>query len=162
MSSLSIIVATDSNNGIGIANTLPWHLPEDLAHFKRTTSGHAIIMGRKTFESIGRPLPQRRNIVISRNPEWKHDGVEIYSSLEAAQAQVQSDNAFIIGGAEIYAQALQLASKLIVTQIHASYECDAFFPKIDPSHWIETKRERHTSAHQQLAFDVVEYQKMVK
>ena len=85
MSSLTIIVATDQHAGIGINNTLPWHLPEDLAHFKRTTSGHPIIMGRKTFESIGRPLPNRRNIVISRNATWQHEGTEVFPSLEAAQ-----------------------------------------------------------------------------
>jgi len=114
-SRLTIIVATDARNGIGINNTLPWHLPEDLAHFKRTTSGHPIIMGRKTFESIGRPLPARRNIVITRNPDWRHDGVESVSSLAAAAALVGDAEAFIIGGAEIYAAAQPLTQRLIVT-----------------------------------------------
>jgi dihydrofolate reductase len=92
-SRLSIIVATDANRGIGINNTLPWHLPEDLAHFKRTTTGHPIIMGRKTFDSIGRPLPNRRNIVITRNPQWSHPGVESVGSVAAAAA-AQSNRRF--------------------------------------------------------------------
>src|SRR3954447_15722788 len=99
---LTLIVATDRLRGIGINNTLPWRLPEDLAHFKRTTSGHPIIMGRKTFDSIGRPLPNRRSIVITRNPEWRHEGVEAVNSLDAAIALVGSGDAFVIGGAQIF------------------------------------------------------------
>src|SRR5579864_9550221 len=126
---LSIIVATDANHGIGINNTLPWHLPEDLAHFKRTTTGHPIIMGRKTFDSIGRPLPNRRNIVITRNPQWQHAGVESAGSIAAAAALVHDSGAeaFIIGGAQVYAEALPLAERLIVTEIAKSFDCDAFF-----------------------------------
>src|SRR5450830_2002988 len=114
---LCVIVATDSKHGIGIDNTLPWRLPEGLAHFKRTTSGHPILMGRKTFDSIGRPLPNRRNIVISRNPDWSHAGVERVASLQEAAALVAGEDAFIIGGAQIYAEALALATRLIVTEI---------------------------------------------
>jgi dihydrofolate reductase len=160
MSSLSIIVATDLQRGIGIDNTLPWHLPEDLAHFKRTTSGRAIIMGRKTFESIGRPLPNRRNIVISRNPEWTHNGVEVAASLDEAKALVKDEDAFIIGGGQIYEQALNLAGRIIVTEIQSSFDCDAFFPKIDFDEWREVKREPQTSASNQLRFDLVEYRKI--
>ena len=118
MSFLSIIVATDKQGGIGINNSLPWHLPEDLAHFKRTTSGHAIIMGRKTFDSIGRALPNRRNIVVTRNSDWKHDGVEAVTSLLSAQEIVKDDHAFIIGGAQIYQQALSIADQLIVWTVY--------------------------------------------
>ena len=146
--SLSIIVATDSAQGIGINNTLPWHLPEDLAHFKRTTSGHPIIMGRKTFDSIGRPLPNRRNIVISRNSAWQHEGVESVGSLEQAAALVAGSDAFIIGGAQIYAQSLPLANRLIVTEIAKSFDCDAFFPAIDPLLWREVSREKHQAKTQ--------------
>ncbi len=145
---LSLIVATDRNNGIGIDNTLPWRLPEDLAFFKRTTSGHPIIMGRKTFDSIGRPLPNRRNIVVTRNPGWTHEGVESAGSLEAA-VRLAGDGdgeVFVIGGAQIYVDAIKLADQLIVTEIDAAYDCDAFFPAIDPAVWIEVARERHHSA----------------
>lgn len=143
--SISIIVATDSHNGIGIKNTLPWHLPEDLAHFKQTTLKHPIIMGRKTFDSIGRPLPGRRNIVITRNPEWQHEGVETALSLEEAIDLAQGTHAFIIGGAQIYAQALPLADRLIITRIDKQFDCDAFFPDISPDTWLELVRETHHS-----------------
>ena len=147
MTILTIIVAADDHNGIGINNTLPWHLPEDLAHFKRLTSGHAIIMGRKTFESIGRPLPNRRNIVISRNAEWQHDGVERAGSLEEARALVAGDGqAYIIGGAQVYQQALPLVDQVVLTRIERTYDCDAFFPQLPPEQWMETEREEHMSA----------------
>lgn len=147
MTILTIIVATDASNGIGINNTLPWHLPEDLAHFKRLTSGHPIIMGRKTFDSIGRPLPNRRNIVISRNAEWRHEGVERVGSLEEARALVGSvDQAFVIGGAQVYQQALPLVDKLVITRIGRTYECDAFFPALPDGVWQEAGREEHVSA----------------
>ncbi|QJQ04539.1 dihydrofolate reductase [Undibacterium piscinae] len=159
MSSLTIIVATDIKNGIGIQNKLPWHLPEDLAHFKRTTSGHAILMGRKTFESIGRPLPNRRNIVISRDPEWQHTGVETANSLAAAQALLGDENAYIIGGAQIYQQALALADRLIVTEIDREFACDAFFPEIKQQDWEEVAREKHFSEANQLNYAFVTYKK---
>ncbi|MBA5687817.1 dihydrofolate reductase [Rugamonas apoptosis] len=146
MSQLNIIVAMDAQRGIGIANTLPWRLPEDLAHFKRLTTGHPILMGRKTFESIGRPLPGRRNIVITRNGDWRHDGVETAASLEAAVALVQDAPAYIIGGAEIYGQALALADQLDLTCINQTFACDAFFPAIAQDAWVETAREAHVSA----------------
>jgi len=147
MTNLTIIVATDSSNGIGINNTLPWHLPEDLAHFKRLTSGHPIIMGRKTFDSIGRALPNRRNIVISRNAEWQHEGVERAPSLQDALAMVSGvDDAFIIGGGQIFEQALPLVGKLVITRIAQKYECDAFFPELPDGEWKEVAREEHVSA----------------
>jgi dihydrofolate reductase len=136
MTNLTIIVATDSSNGIGINNTLPWHLPEDLAHFKRLTSGHPIIMGR-------------RNIVISRNPHWRHDGVERVGSLQEAQALVADaagGEAFVIGGAQVYQQALPLVDKLVITRIGRTYECDAFFPELAAGQWRESAREEHVSA----------------
>ena len=146
MSQLTIIVATDAQRGIGINNTLPWKLPEDLAHFKRLTTGNPIIMGRKTFDSIGRPLPNRRNIVITRNADWRHDGVETVGSVEAAVTLLAGAPGFIIGGAEIYKQSLPLADQLIITEIAHTYDCDAFFPELDADVWRETAREAHTSA----------------
>lgn len=156
---LSLIVATDRNNGIGIDNTLPWRLPEDLAFFKRTTSGHQIIMGRKTFDSIGRPLPNRRNIVVTRNPGWTHEGVERTGSLEEAVQLAGDGDVFVIGGAQIYVDAIKVADQLIVTEIDAVYNCDAFFPAIDPAVWVETSRERHHSATNGWDYSFVIYQR---
>jgi dihydrofolate reductase len=145
MTQLTLIVAMDAQRGIGINNTLPWHLPEDLAHFKRLTTGHPIIMGRKTFDSIGRPLPNRRNIVITRNAQWQHEGVEAVTSVEAALALVGLDKAFVIGGAQIFDQALPLADSIIVTEIGQTYACDTFFPVLEAADWQETAREQHHS-----------------
>jgi dihydrofolate reductase len=155
MTQLSIIVAMDSQRGIGIDNTLPWKLPEDMAHFKRLTTGHPIVMGRKTFDSIGRPLPGRRNIVVTRNPDWRHDGVETASSVEAAVALVAGQPAFIIGGADIYAQAMAVADQLIVTEVKKTYNCDAFFPPIDPLQWRESEREELSSPSADLQYAFV-------
>jgi dihydrofolate reductase len=156
---LTLIVATDRHRGIGIRNTLPWRLPEDLAFFKRTTSGHPIIMGRKTFDSIGRPLPNRRNIVVTRNPDWSHAGVEAVSSLQQAATLAGEGEAFVIGGAQIYAEALPQAERLIVTEIGADFECDAYFPELDASQWVETSRETQHSAENNFDYAFVIYQR---
>jgi dihydrofolate reductase len=160
MTKLSIIVAYDAQRGIGINNTLPWHLPGDLPRFKSITTGHAIIMGRKTFESIGRPLPNRRNIVLTRNSQWKKEGVEIAPSLPAALELIHDAQAFVIGGADIYAQALPLCSQLLVTEIHHTFECDAFFPAIDNKHWQEIERATHYSEQNAFEYAFVTYQKI--
>jgi dihydrofolate reductase len=145
---LTIVVALDANNGIGVDNQLPWRLPEDLAHFKRTTMGHPIIMGRKTFDSIGRALPNRRNIVITHNRDWQHEGVDVVHSLEDALALVKDVPACIIGGSQIFAEALPLTGRLVVTHIDKVFECDTFFPEIDPRQWKEVAREtRHSEAN---------------
>jgi dihydrofolate reductase len=157
---LTIVVAIDANNGIGINNQLPWHLPEDLAHFKRTTSGHPIIMGRKTFDSIGRPLPNRRNIVITRNAGWQHDGVEAVTSIEAAKALVGDAPAFIIGGGQIFADTLAETERLIVTHIDKAFDCDAFFPAIDPAQWKEVAREAHHSDAGGFDFAYITYDRV--
>ena len=157
--SLSLIVATDRNNGIGINNTLPWRLPEDLAFFKRTTSGHAIIMGRKTFDSIGRPLPNRRNIVVTRNPDWTHEGVQRAGSLDEAVRLAGDGEVFVIGGAQIYIDAIKVADKLIVTEIDANFDCDAFFPAIDPAVWHAVSRESHHSADNGWDYSFVIHQR---
>ena len=156
---LSLIVATERRRGIGIRNTLPWRLPEDLAFFKRTTTGHTIIMGRKTFDSIGRPLPNRRNIVVTRNPDWSHPGVETAGSLQDAVSMAGDGEAFVIGGAQIYIESLPLASKLIVTEIDADIECDAFFPAIDPAVWAQVSREVHHSDSAGLDYAFAIYQR---
>ena len=157
---LTLIVATDRARGIGIENRLPWRLPEDLVHFKRTTIGHPIIMGRKTFESIGRPLPGRRNIVVSRNPAWQHEGVECVASVDAAIAVAPATEAFVIGGAQIYAETLARATRLIVTEIDRVFDCDAFFPAIDPNLWRESARQAYYSEHNECAYAFVTYQRI--
>lgn len=159
MNNLTIIVAMDAQRGIGINNSLPWRLPQDLAHFKRLTTGHPIIMGRKTFDSIGRPLPNRRNIVITRNAGWRHDGVEAVGSVQAAVALLQQEPAFIIGGAEIYRQALPLTDTLVITEIGQTFQCDAFFPALDSNTWQETERLPASSDETGLQYDFVTYRR---
>jgi dihydrofolate reductase len=142
---LSLIAAVAANSVIGSDNALPWRLPEDLKRFKALTLGHPVIMGRKTYESIGRPLPGRRNIVISRNTAYMADGCETASSLEAAIAACNgtTDEVFVIGGAQIYAEALPLAKRLYLTEICRAFQGDARFPAISRGGWAETAREKH-------------------
>lgn len=126
---LTLIAAMGNNRVIGNQGKIPWHLPEDMAHFKENTLGHAIIMGRKTFDSIGKALPGRKNIVISRNSSWKKEGVIMAHSLEEALSLCHSDNeVFIIGGAEIYTQAYPQAHRLLLTFIEHDFDGDTFFP----------------------------------
>lgn len=140
---ISIIVAIAENNVIGDNNQLIWHIPEDLKRFKALTMGHHIIMGRKTWESIGRALPGRISIVISRNPNYLAPGAIVVTSLEDALAKAQSDNeVFIIGGAQIYEQALPLANKLYLTQVHKAFEGDVSFPEIDKNIWKQVSSEK--------------------
>ena len=160
MKHLTLVVAVDEKRGIGIDNKLPWHLPEDLAHFKRTTMGHPIIMGRKTFDSIGRPLPNRRNIVITRNPEWKRDGVEAVPSLEAALALVGGTPSCIIGGGQIFAEALPIADRMVMTEIAKTFACDAFFPEFDKGKWKEVARETHHSESNGFDYAYVTYERL--
>ncbi|MCG5262625.1 dihydrofolate reductase [Cupriavidus gilardii] len=160
MTLLTLIVARARNGVIGRDNTLPWRLPEDLAHFKRTTMGAPVIMGRKTWESIGRPLPGRRNIVVSRNPELRLEGAEIAPSLEdALRLCVGVEQVFLIGGAQLYAEALPSADRLIVTEIDADFDGDAHFPDIDPQRWIATERERHHSEANGFDYAFVTYER---
>ena len=150
---LALIVAAAENGVIGRDNKLPWHLPEDLGYFKRVTMGKPIVMGRKTYESIGRPLPGRTNIVITRNPEWQAEGVRALPDLEAALALAEeialidgAEELMVIGGAEIYAAALPLAERLYLTRVHADVPGDAWLPDIDWSQWQELGRERHSAS----------------
>jgi dihydrofolate reductase len=158
MTHITLVVAIDAQRGIGVDNKLPWHLPEDLAHFKRVTLGHPIIMGRKTFDSIGRPLPKRRNIVVTRNRDWRHEGVDSVASLAGAIALVGDEPASIIGGAQVFTEAMQIADRMIVTHIDSVYRCDTFFPEIDPAAWTVTAREDHRSADG-VAFSFVTYER---
>ena len=138
---LSIIVAVAENNVIGRNNSLIWHITEDLKYFKRITSGHTIIMGRKTFESIGKPLPNRTNVVISRNVGFNPEGCIVASSLSEAIARTNPDEEnFVIGGGSIYCEAIGIADKLYLTKVHCSYEGDTFSPEIGDE-WKEISRE---------------------
>lgn len=146
---LSIIVATDEENGIGKDNQLMWHLPKDLKFFKNTTSGYTVIMGRKTFDSIGKPLPKRRNIVITRQKNLNINGVEIFNTLaDALEACADEEEVFVVGGGEIYNQALPLAHKLYQTKVHHTFNADTFFPEINPSEWNMISREDHVKDEQ--------------
>ena len=145
---LAIIVAQAKNRVIGVNNKLPWHLPEDLRYFKQVTMGKPIIMGRKTFDSIGRPLPGRTNIVITRQEDYKPANVEVVNSLDAAIEMAESialingiDEAMVIGGAQIYAEALDKAQRLYLTEVDADINGDAWFPDFDRSAWQEVGRE---------------------
>lgn len=147
------MVAMASNGVIGRDNGLPWHLPEDLRYFKRTTLGKPVIMGRKTFDSIGRPLPGRPNIVISRRPDWSAAGVtvadSVASALERAQALAaasSADELVVIGGAQLYAATLPLADRLYVTEVHAAIAGDTRFPPMNPARWREVSREEHAAS----------------
>jgi dihydrofolate reductase len=139
---ISLIVAMDEQRGIGINNRLPWHLSADLRMFKALTMGHHLIMGRKTFQSIGRALPGRRTIVVTRNPAYHPDGAVTAISLEDALALALEEGeteVFIVGGSEIFVQALPLADRIYLTQVHASTGADVFFPAYDPEDWTETR-----------------------
>ena len=144
MSSLTLIVAVADNGIIGKDGKLPWKIPEDLRFFKQTTMGHAIIMGRKTWDEVGKPLPGRRNIVVSRKPDLRLEGAEITSSLEdaIALAKKTDDDPFVIGGAAIFAAAIPLASKILLTEVHQSPDGDTTFPSFDRSAWRETARRK--------------------
>lgn len=148
---LSAIAAMDENRTIGYKNRLPWHLPADLKHFKMLTSHHPILMGRKTFESIGKPLPNRTNIILTRDNQYHAPDCIVVTALdqalEAAQ-QTQTDEIFIIGGAEIYQQLLPHIQRLYLTIVHHSFTGDAFFPELNPHHWQEISREKHLSDEQ--------------
>ncbi len=148
MPTFSLISAVARNRVIGINNTLPWRLPEDLQHFKRLTLGHHIVMGRKTFESLGRPLPGRISVVISRDPNYAlPEGCLLAGSIETALHLCGEDSeVFCIGGAQLYAQALPLADRLYLTEIEADFDGDAWFPAFDRAAWRETVREAHTGA----------------
>ena len=145
MTTISLVAAMAHNRIIGKDNDMPWHMPADLAHFKKVTLGKPVIMGRKTFESIGRPLPGRKNIVITRNSQWKHEGVEVVTSPEQALLLVNNvEEVMIIGGGNIYQQFLPMADRLYLTFIDLEVEGDTQFPDWnDDSVWIEVEKLRN-------------------
>ncbi len=171
LSATEKVVIPKGKATIGINNTLPWHLPEDLKHFKRITNGHPIIMGRKTFDSIGRALPGRTNIVISRNSSWQHDGCLATTSLDDAINLAKKENSteiFIIGGAQIYAEAMSKTDRLYLTELNLVVQGDAFFPPFDTEkEWKEIERHCHrikspldTTPPPKIDFDFVIYERI--
>ena len=139
---ISLIVAMASNRAIGLDGQMPWHLSADLKHFKQVTMGAPIIMGRKTFDAIGRPLPGRRNLVVSRNPDYSPSGCEVFADINSAlQACADLDEVFIIGGATLYQALLPYADYLYLTEIHQTFEADTLFPDFDRQVWQEVARQ---------------------
>jgi len=159
---LTLVVAYARNRVIGRDNALPWKLPGDLAHFKRTTLGHPIVMGRKTWESLGRPLPGRRNIVISRDAAYAATGAEVVSSLPAALAACADvAQVCVIGGAQIYAAALPLADRIVATEVQADVQGDAWFPELPADEWREVARQGQPGENG-YEYDFVEYARQAR
>ena len=156
MKNLSIIVAMAENNVIGINNTLPWHLPEDLKRFRALTTGHHIIMGRKTYESLGRLLPGRTTVIVTRNKTYRVDGAVIANSLESAVALCKNDDEpFLIGGAELYTAGIAMANKLYLTKVNTTVKGDAFFPNFQAKDWELIEKKDH------IAMSGLEYSDLI-
>jgi dihydrofolate reductase len=154
MTRITIIAAVGRNGVIGRDGRMPWHLPDDFAHFKAATLGHALVMGRRTFESIGRALPGRRTIVITRDPGWHHSDVEVAHSFEEALSLAGvADEVFVAGGSEVYAAALPFAQRMLLTEVDAEPEGDIHFPDVDRRQWRETSRDPRDG------FDIVTYER---
>ncbi len=160
---ISLIVAMDRGRVIGKDNGLPWRLPADLRHFKRNTVGKAIVMGRKTWESIGRPLPRRHNIIVTSNTDYVAEGCTVVHSFEQAIAAASdAEEVVVIGGATLYREALPLASRIYLTEVHARVEGDTFFPEVDWEGWKEVQREsRAADEKNPLAMDFVLLERVV-
>lgn len=143
--SVTILAAVARNGVIGTGGQLPWKLSADLQRVKRLTMGHVLVMGRRTYESIGRPLPGRSTVVVTRQRDWAATGVEVATSVEQAlrRAAAMDDDVFVFGGADIYAQALAYADRMEITHVHASPDGDTFFPEVDWSQWQERARQTH-------------------
>ena len=160
---VSVIVAVGENNEVGYMNSLLWHLPADLKRFRELTTGHTIVMGRKTFESLPNgPLPNRRNVVISGNPHFTHPDCLVFSSVDEALIKLSGEKeVYFIGGSQIYCQVLPYATMLYLTRVHASFpEADTFFPKIDRTKWMKRCEEAHSSDEKnKYSFTFYEYNK---
>ncbi|MCA9523688.1 MAG: dihydrofolate reductase [Myxococcales bacterium] len=159
---VTLIAAVARNGAIGKGNDLPWHIPEDLRHFKRTTRGCPVVMGRRTYESVGEPLPRRRNVVISRRPDFRAPGCDVFTSLEAALTALADEaEVFVVGGTGIYRAALPYAARMIITHIDASFDADTFFPDVDWSAWSMTEERRFEATDERpLAFSFVTYERV--
>ena len=159
VSKLTLIAAIDENSVLGKDNQLIWHLPEDLKRFKLLTTGHAIIMGRKTFESLPKALPNRHNIVVTRNQNYSKEGITVCNSLEEAiECAKDDEQPYVIGGGQIYEQAIGLADVIELTRIHSQFEGDVFFPEIDLKKWSVEKEDR--MSHPDFEFSFFTYTKI--
>lgn len=158
---ISLIVAMGKNRVIGKDNQMPWHLPADLAYFKKVTTGHPIIMGRKTFQSIGRPLPNRENIILTRDKMFKHDNCTIINCVEEALALAASKDIFVIGGAEIYEQFLPFAKKIYITQIHENFSGDTFFPKLTKEWQLQSSQLHSKDEKNKYDYEFQLFEKLV-
>ena len=162
---ITIIAAIGANNELGKDNDLIWYLPADLKRFKKVTTGHTIIMGRNTFESIGKPLPNRRSIIITRNTSYKKEGCDVVHSLEDAIKLIKDqDNAFIIGGAQIYHEAIEknLVDQLDITEVHQDFNADVYFPSIDKATWEEVSRVSFTPDEKnRYNYSFLSYKKLI-
>ncbi|UCZ52556.1 dihydrofolate reductase [Bacillus shivajii] len=158
---ISMIAAMGENRAIGKDGDMPWHLPNDLKYFKAVTSGHPVLMGRKTFESIGRPLPKRRNLVLTRSTDFHVDDVEVIHAFEDVKPLVdEAEEFFVIGGATIYEQLMPIADRLYITWIHETFEADTFFPKIDESIWkVVSSQEGTIDEKNKFAHTFVVYER---
>ena len=156
---LSAIVAMATNRCIGRDNTLPWRLPADLKRFKQLTMGHTLIMGRKTYESIGRPLPGRTTLVVTRQRDYAPEGVQVAHSLEQALELARGDEVFIAGGADLYRQAMEHVRRLYLTRIGRDYEGDTFFPELDLSGWRLLAEEHHPATATEPPFSFLTYER---
>lgn len=156
---ISAIVAMATNRCIGRNNTLPWRLPADLKRFKQLTMGHTLIMGRKTYESIGRPLPGRTMIVVTRQRDYAPEGVQVAHSLEQALELARGDEVFIAGGADLYRQAMERVRRLYLTRIDRDYEGDTFFPELDLSGWRLVAEEHHPATATEPPFSFLTYER---
>jgi len=154
-----LVAAVAANGIIGAKGRLPWHIPEELKHFKRLTLGHPVIMGRRTWESLKGPLPQRENIVVTRTPGYEAPGAAVANSLDAALALCAGESvAFVIGGTQLFEESMPLAAGMVLTEIHRDYAGDTWFPKWDRAQWRESQREPHTAADG-TKFDFVLYER---
>ena len=158
--SLTLVAALAKNRAIGINGAMPWHLPTELAHFKKITMGKPILMGRRTWESIGRPLPGRQNIVLTRSAGFQAEGCDVVASLEEALAVAEGDEVMVIGGGELYHLALPLAGKMILTLIDLEPEADTWFPKWDERQWQQTEEQRfEVDENNKLAYRIVKFKR---
>src|SRR5690606_33556446 len=141
---ITLIVAAAENNAIGKNNQMLWHLPDDFKYFKQHTLDHSVVMGRKTYESIGKPLPQRRNIVLTKDLNWSKEDIDVANSLDEVLTYCRDEREiFIIGGAKIYQQALPLAQKVLLTRVHSTLNGDAYFQELPPAEWKKVSEDRH-------------------
>ena len=154
---ITLIAAMGKNREIGLEGRMPWHLPAELQHFKRTTMGKAILMGRKTWQAIGRPLPGRQNIVISRNPDFRAEGADVSASLSAALELSQNEEIMVIGGGQLYELALPLAQRMVLTMIDIEPQADTWFPEWKEDEWQQSEENRfEADAVNALSYRIVE------